>query len=88
MGKIKSKKEIEAMIKKGEKFIAKHPHSMFGTDNVKGLEIFKRLAKRLLAGESIETLREETHNYDPEDEEGEAFCAAVDWLSGYKDELY
>lgn len=82
---MKTKEQIEAETKKGEEFVKVHPRSIFGTDNVAHLKLFKRIVGLFQNGKTldeIETLIDDAYEGE---EQGTAFDV-VDWLRGDSDE--
>jgi hypothetical protein len=81
--------EIDAMIEKGEEFVRRSPESMFGDDNVRSFEIFKKFTEKFKAGASIKELNdfnEEAYgNFDTDYSNG---SSAIDWLSRNSEEMY
>jgi hypothetical protein len=95
--KPKTKEEIEAEIKRGEEFVEKHPYSMFGDNNVKHLNIFKRICRAYLSGKSLDILQdendknedEEDMEYSEEEEEESIYIDdIINWLRGEMDENF
>jgi len=78
---MRTKEEIEAEIKKGEKFIKEHPHSMFGDDNVAHFKRFKELVEMALNGKTVDEIENFVDNAH-EDEHDMFSYDVVEWLRG------
>ena len=82
---MRTKEEIEAEIKKGEEFVKQHPFSMFGDDNKKGFDLFKRIVGLYQKGKTldeIERLIEDAYG----DEEYSKAMDVLSWLRKDLDE--
>lgn len=95
--KPKTKEEIEAEIKLAEEFVKKHPCSIFGDNNVKHLNIFKRICRAYLGGKPLDVLQrendesedEEDAEYSEEEEEESIYIDdIINWLRGEMDENF
>jgi transcriptional regulator of heat shock response len=95
--KPKTKEEIEVEIKRAEEFVKEHPTSIFGTDNVKHLRIFKRICNAYLSGKTLDALQEENDKdedeedmeYSEEEEEESMYMDdIINWLRGEMDENF
>lgn len=91
----KTKEQVEAEIKRAEEFAKEHPTNMFGDNNIRKVNIFKRVCKEYLEGKDLFTLEMENTNAgrdleDDEDEEGLEENSYIDdiinWLHGDLDE--
>jgi len=81
---VRTLEEIDETIRKGEEFSTKHPHSMFGDDNVATFELRRRILERAKNGASIRELENSIGLLG--DEEYMNADITVQWLSGDEDE--
>lgn len=77
--------EIEAETKKGEAFAKKHPHSMFGDDNVARFKFFKKIIGMYQGGKTLDEIEDFIKDAYEDDVQVYAFDI-VDWLRGDIDE--
>ena len=87
---MRTEKEIEEQIKKGQEFIKEHPKSMFGDDNVKQFNVFLKIIEKFKKGKSLESIEDFVADaYEDDDEEiyGHAM-ATIDWLRGTEETIY
>jgi predicted transcriptional regulator len=84
---MRTKKEIDAEVKKGEKFVKEHPYSMFGNDNAKQFKLFMRIIDMVREGKSLDAI-EDLINDAYEDEELTFALDVVEWLRGNIEEIY
>jgi len=80
--------EIKYQMEAGEKFIKKYPRSIFGDDNVKNFEIFKKIVEKAQKGETSNTLYFFINDAYIDEEEYMFASHVVDWLFEDGDPIY
>ena len=73
----KTKEEIDEQLRRGALFVEKHPYSMFGDDNAKGLRIVENVLNKAKEGFSIIMLESHIGMIDDEGEYMTASDACV-----------
>ena len=80
MNERKTDAEIDKEIEKGEKFVAEHPRSFFGTDNTKQFRIFKKIMTKVKEGQSYNTIDAWIADVYGDEEDMEEYTFANDCL--------
>jgi len=80
--------EIKYQMEVGEKFIKEHPRSMFGDDNVKDFQIFKKIVEKAQKGETSDDLYAFIDDAYIDEEEHMFASDVVDWLFEDGDPIY
>jgi hypothetical protein len=85
----KTKEQVEEEIKRAEEFAKEHPTSMFGDNNVKKVERFKRICNAYLDGKNLDELADKNdENADDGligNEESSEIDDYINWLRGELD---